>query len=99
MFNDFMTPEILTTYAGLTSVLILIVQFTKPLVKRRFGDSAVRSYSFIIALLLTFFFANHGYSFQGVMLSIINAAMITIGSMGGYEMLSDPMAQSSNRKF
>lgn len=99
MFNDFMTPEILTTYAGLTGALIIIVQFTKSIVKKKFGDSSVRLYSFIIALILTFVFANHGYSFQGVMLTIINAAMITIGSMGGYEMLSDPLAKSSSRKY
>ena len=97
MFNDFMTPEILTTYAGLTGALIIIVQFTKSMVKRKFGDSSVRLYSFIIALLLTFIFASHGFSFQGIMLTIINAAMITIGSMGGYEMLADPLAQKIKR--
>lgn len=97
MFNDFMTPEILTTYAGLTGALIIIVQFTKSMVKRKFGDSSVRLYSFIIALLLTFIFAGHGFSFQGILLTIINAAMITIGSMGGYEMLADPLAQGKRR--
>jgi hypothetical protein len=95
MFNDFMTPEILTTYAGLTGALIIIVQFTKSMVKRQFGDSSVRLYSFIIALILTSIFASHGFSFQGIMLTVINAAMITIGSMGGYEMLADPLAQST----
>lgn len=97
MFNDFMTPEILTTYAGLTGALIIIVQFTKSMVKRQFGDSSVRLYSFIIALILTSIFASHGFSFQGIMLTIINAVMITIGSMGGYEMLADPLAKSNRR--
>ena len=97
MFNDFMTPEILTTYAGLTGALIIIIQFTKSIVKRKFGDSSVRLYSFIIALLLTSIFASHGWGFKGIMLTIINAVMITIGSTGGYEMLADPLAQKTRR--
>lgn len=99
MFNEFMTPEILTTHAGLTAALIIIVQFTKPLIKRKFGSSFVRLYSFFIALILTFIFANHGFNLQGLMLTLINAAMIAISSMGGYEMLKDPLAQSVSRKY
>ena len=57
MFNDFMTLDVLTTFAGLTATTMLIVQFTKFLIKKRFGDSYVRLYSFIIALILTFVFA------------------------------------------
>ena len=97
MFNDFMTPEILTTYAGLSGALIIIVQFTKSFVKKKFGDSVVRLYSFVLALILTSIFASHGLSFQGIMLTIINAAMITIGSAGGYEMLADPLALGKRR--
>lgn len=56
MFEDFMTAEILTTFAGLTTAVIVIVQFTKSLVKKKFGDSFVRLYAFIIALILAFIF-------------------------------------------
>jgi len=93
MFNDFMSMETLTTFAGLTGAVMLIVQFTKSLVKNKLGDSFVRLYSFIIALILTFVFARQGNQVQDIILTIINSIMITMASMGGYEMITDPMAK------
>ncbi|MGD9678731.1 MAG: hypothetical protein AB7V16_10360 [Vulcanibacillus sp.] len=100
MFNDFMTMDMLTTFTGLTGAVMLIVQFTKSLVKNKLGDSFVRIYSFIIALLLTFFFARGGDQVQDIILMIINAIIITIASAGGYEILTDPMAtkEKGNKK-
>jgi len=93
MFKDFMTMDVLTTFAGLTGTVMLIVQFTKSLVKNKFGDSFVRLYSFLIALILTFVFARQGNQVQDVILTIINAIMITVASAGGYAMIKDPMAR------
>jgi len=93
MFNDFMSMEILTTFAGLTGAVMLIVQFTKSIVKNKLGDSFVRLYSFLIALILTFVFASQGNQVQDIILSIINSIIITMASMGGYEMITDPMAK------
>ena len=90
MFNDFMTLDVLTTFAGLTATTMLIVQFTKFLIKNRFGDSYVRLYGFLIALILTFVFARQGENAQGIIMTIINAIMITVAAMGGYEMITDP---------
>lgn len=95
MFEDFMTMEIMTTFIGLTTAVMIIVQFTKSLVKKKFGDVSVRLYAFIIALLLTFVFARQGNNIQGIILTIINAMMITIASIGGYEVVSDPLAQKN----
>lgn len=95
MFNDFMTMDILTTFAGLTGAVMLIVQFTKSVVKNKLGDSFVRLYSFIIALILTFVFARQGNQVQDIILTIINAIMITMASAGGYEMISDPLARKT----
>lgn len=93
MFNDFMSMETLTTFAGLTGAVMLIVQFTKSIVKNKLGDSFVRLYSFLIALILTFVFARQGNQVQDIILTIINSIMITMASMGGYEMITDPMAK------
>jgi hypothetical protein len=93
MFDDFMNLDILTTFVGLTTAVTIIVQFTKSIVKKRFGDSIVRLYAFIIALILTIVFARESNGIQGIILSIINALMITVASMGGYEIIADPMAQ------
>lgn len=93
MFKDFMNPEMLTTFVGLTTAVTVIVQFTKAIVKKKFGSSVVRIYAFIIALILTLIFARETTGVQGIFLCVINALMITAASMGGYEVLSDPLAQ------
>lgn len=93
MFDDFMTVDVLSTFVGLSMAVMLIVQFTKALVKKRFGDKFVRLYAFIIALILTFIFAKQGDGLQGILLTIINAMVITITSFGGYEVISNPSVQ------
>lgn len=97
MFEDFMTGDMLTTFAGLTTAVIVIVQFTKSVVKKRFGDYFVRIYTFLLSLILTFIFFKHDNSLQGIILVVINSMMITIASMGGYEIIADPMAQKVRR--
>lgn len=97
MFDDFMSADILRTFVGLTTAVTVIVQFTKSIVKRKFGDSVVRLYAFIVALILTLVFARGSNGVQGILVSIVNALMITAASMGGYEVLSDPMAQKIRR--
>lgn len=98
MFNEFMTIDMLTTFAGLTGAVMLIVQFTKSLVKNKFGDAYVRLYSFIIALILTFIFKRSGNSPQDIVLVIINSIIVTITSAGGYDILTDPMATRKRDK-
>ena len=93
MFNDFMDANILTTFVGLVTAVTVIVQFTKSIVKKKFGSPIVRIYAFIISLILTLIFSRQGWGMQAIMMSIINALMITIASMGGYEVLSDPFAE------
>jgi len=93
VYNDFMTPEVLTTFVGLVLATNLIVQFTKSIVKKQFGESFVRLYAFIIALILTFFFSKIGEGFQGIIITIINAILVTMAALGGYEIVSDPKAQ------
>lgn len=97
MFDDLMSTETLTTFIGLVATTSLIVQFTKSIIKRQFGDAFIRFYAFIVALILTFIFGDTGQGLQGVILKIINAMIITTSAMGGYEVLSDPMAQKVKR--
>lgn len=93
MYNDFITMETLATFAGLVAAVSIIVQFTKSLVKNRYGDAAVRVYTFIIALILTFIFARSGTGIEGIVLTIINSIIIAIAAMGGYEVFADPKAE------
>lgn len=95
MYSDFMTLEILATFAGLVAAVSIIVQFTKSIIKKNFGDGAVRLYAFIIALVLTFIFAKSGQGIEGIVLTIINAILISIAAMGGYEVIADPKAEKT----
>ena len=93
--NEFLTVEFLATFAGLVAGTAILVQFSKAIIKRNFGDEFVRLYTFVIALILSFVFANNGYNIQGIILTIVNAVVISISAMGGYELISDPLAQKS----
>lgn len=92
MYNELMNADTLTSFVGLVAGTSLIVQFTKPFIKKYFGDAFVRFYTFIIALFLISIFGDTGSGIQGILLKIINAMIISMSAMGGYEILSDPMA-------
>ena len=95
MYNDLVTPEILATFTGLVAATAIITQFTKPIIKKTFGDAFVRFYIFIIALILNFIFAKSGNGLQSIVITIINALLVTMTAMGGYEMISDPRAEKT----
>lgn len=93
MYNELMSADTLTSFVGLVAGTSLIVQFTKSFIKKQFGDVYVRFYTFIVALILITIFGDTGSGIEGVLLKLINAMMVTISAMGGYEVLSDPMAK------
>lgn len=93
MLDDFMTVDVLTTFTGLVMAVGLIVQFTKGLVKKSYGDRAVRLYAFVISLILNFAFVGDFSNLQGIIVTIINSILITLTSMGGYELIADPRAE------
>lgn len=91
--NEFMNYEILATFSGLAAAVAIIVQFTKSIIKRQFADYAIRIYAFIIALALTFIFARNGEGVEGITLTVINAILVTLAALGGYEVIADPFAE------
>jgi hypothetical protein len=93
MYNDFFTLEVLATFSGLVAATGIIVQFTKPIIKKSFSDVAVRLYTWIISLILTFAFARNGTGVQGILLAIINSILVALTSMGAYENIADPRAE------
>ncbi|WP_042680130.1 hypothetical protein [Anaerosalibacter massiliensis] len=97
--NDFMTVETLSTFAGLVAAVSIIVQFTKPLIKKNFIDGAVRIYTFVISLLLTFTFAKTGQGVQGILLTVVNAILVSLTAMGGYEVIADPLGEKTKEEI
>lgn len=93
MFDDFMTAETLATFSGLVLAVSIIVQFTKGIVKKQYGDRAVRIYAFTISLVLNFAFVGDFDNLQGIIVTVINSILITLAGMGGYEVIVDPYAE------
>lgn len=92
MYDNFMTVEMLTTFVGLVAAVSIVVQFTKSIVKNKFNDVYVRLYTFIISLGLSFVYARAGNGAEGIILTIINAIIVSVAAMGTYEVISDPKA-------
>ena len=97
--NEFMNYETLATFSGLAAAVAIIVQFTKSIIKRQFADYAIRIYAFIIALVLTFIFARNGEGIEGIALTVINAILVTLAALGGYEVIADPFAEKEKNKL
>lgn len=98
---DFITFDYLATFAGMVVAILLIVQFTKGVIKQVFSDQAVRLYTFSWALLFVIVMAwvkgSFAVEMQGIaqqaLLCLLNAILVTIAAMGGYEMFADPKAE------
>lgn len=97
MYNEFMTKEMMANFAGLVASVSIIVQFTKVIVKKQFGDIGVRIYTIIVALILNFIFTDIGTDVQEIALAVINSILVAITSMGGYEIIADPRAEKQKK--
>lgn len=93
MYEDFITLDTLTTFAGIVAATTLIVQFTKSLIKKKFQDVAIRIYTWIVALILMIVFVGYGKGMQGIVLTVINSIIVALTSMGTYEVIADPLAE------
>lgn len=93
MYEDFITLDTLTTFAGIVAATTLIVQFTKSLIKKKFQDVAIRIYTWIVALILMIVFVGYGKGMQGIVLTVINSIIVALTSMGTYEVIADPKAE------
>jgi len=100
MPNDFITIETLATFGGMVLALGIIVQATKGILKDFMPDVWVRPYAFLWALILV----GTVYWYQGkfdalgaslaliIIVALINALIVTLAAMGGYDALTDPLA-------
>ncbi|HZK57043.1 MAG TPA: hypothetical protein VFD17_01935 [Clostridia bacterium] len=95
MYDNFMTVDMLTTFVGLVAAVGIIVQFTKSIIKEKLSDVYVRLYTFAIALGLSFVYARAGNGPEGIILTVINAIIVSVSAMGAYEIIADPKAEKS----
>ena len=91
--NEFVTPEFLTTFAGLVAATGIVVQVLKYIFNNYITDVMVRPIVFIVATLLTFIFTGDLSDVQGIVLTILNSLLITLSASGAYEYITDPKAK------
>ncbi|MGB9792803.1 MAG: hypothetical protein ACPLTR_09555 [Thermacetogeniaceae bacterium] len=99
--HDFLDTGYITTFSGTVLAVAVIVQFTKSLVKRVFSDRAVRVYAFIWALIFVVAVNIYKGSYAvraselplKILLTIVNAIIVTLAAIGGYEVVTDPNAE------
>jgi hypothetical protein len=99
--TNFLTWGCLGTFTGMAMAVMIIVQFTKGIIKKVWPDQAVRIYAFCWALVFVVVAAlsegAFNVSLQNIaaqaLLCIINAIFVTTAAMGAYEVIIDPTAQ------
>lgn len=107
MVHDFLNVQYITTFSGTVLAVALIVQFTKSLVKRMFSDRAVRVYAFIWALIFVVAVNLYQGSYAvgpaelplKILLTVVNAIIVTLAAIGGYEVVTDPNAEKQKPGF
>lgn len=103
MPSEFVNTEYLFTFVGMVLILGLVVQFTKGFFKRSLQDWVVRAYAFGWAIVLVVAMYWHQGLFDAaareiaitLLLALLNAIIITMATIGGYEVMADPRAEKT----
>ena len=91
--NEFVTLDLLATFAGMSLVVGLLTQFSKGLID--FSARGIQVYTYAWSLVLvSAVYINQGL-FKGsweewyliLLLAVINAAVVALAAIGGYEVL------------
>jgi hypothetical protein len=98
--DNFVTLDYLGTFAGMVAVIVLITQFTKDLVDKISGKIATKylvfTYSMIV--LVAYQVMTGTFELSKVLLTIINAMLLTMTAQGGYEWVFKPIEQKRSIK-
>lgn len=95
MNTEMINSQMLATIGGLAGAVNLAVQVTKAPIKERWGDMAIRLYTLVISMVLTFLFLECTLSPQGIALQILNSFLVYAVATGVYENVVDPYAVKS----
>lgn len=95
--DNFITLDYLSTFVGMVAVVVLITQFTKDLIDKVAKWLPTKYLVFIYALIVIIGYQFMSNTFDGskLLLTIINAIIITMTAQGGYEWVFKPMENKS----
>ena len=92
---DYFTIEYLSTLGGMIAAVMLIVQLTKGIIKKKFCPGYVRLYALVWAFLLqgVLLYIKVDITPESVLLAFLNALLVTSAATGLYQVATDIKAE------
>ncbi|MCM0650511.1 hypothetical protein NBE98_19280 [Clostridium swellfunianum] len=95
--DKFVTLDYLGTFAGMVAAVVLITQFTKELIDKFAKNLPTKYVVFVYSLiiLIAYQLMTNTFEFSRLLLTIINAILLTMTAQGGYEWTFKPIEQKN----
>lgn len=88
MPNEFLTWDVLGSYAGSVLAVMLITQFTKGLPYIKKVPTQIWSYALAVVILLAAHIFNGSLSASNAALSLVNGVLVSLSANGGYSLIT-----------
>jgi hypothetical protein len=98
--DNFITLDYLSTFVGMVTVVLLFTEFTKELIDK-FAKGLPTKYVVFLYSLLTIIgyqVMSNTFDASKLLLTIINAMILTMTAQGGYEWTFKPIEKKKNNK-
>lgn len=97
--DNFITLDYMSTFVGMVAVVVLITQFTKELVDKIAKWLPTKYLVFIYSLIVIIGYQLMSNTFRvsQLLLTILNAMLITMTAQGGYEWVFKPIEKKSDK--
>ena len=97
--DNFITLDYLSTFVGMVTVVVLITEFTKELIDKFAKGLPTKYVVFLYSLLTIIGYQVMSDTFEPskLLLTIINAIVLTMTAQGGYEWTFKPLEKKKNR--
>jgi len=99
--DNFITLDYLSTFVGMVTVVMLFTEFTKELIDKFAKGLPTKYVVFLYSLLtiLGYQFMSDTFDTSKLLLTVINAIILTMTAQGGYEWTFKPIEKKkSNNK-
>jgi len=99
--DNFITLDYLSTFVGMVTVVMLFTEFTKELIDKFAKGFPTKYVVFLYSLLtiLGYQFMSDTFDASKLLLTVINAIILTMTAQGGYEWTFKPIEKKkSNNK-
>lgn len=98
--DNFITLDYMGTFAGMVAIVVLLTQFTKDLIDKMSSKLPTKYVVFLYSLIIIIGYQVMSGTFKisKLLLTIVNAIMLTMTAQGGYEWVFKPIEQKSIHK-